>query len=683
MAVNLSPYGGVGAQFLDNAGNVLTGGKIETYAAGTTVPQATYTSSTGVTFHPNPIILDASGRVPSGGEIWLTDGLLYKFVLRDSNNVLIATYDNISGINSNFVNFTSQQEIQTATAGQTVFTLTTVNYTPGTNSLSVFVDGVNQYGPGALYAYLETNSTTVTFVNGLHVGASVKFTTAAALTGTATNANVVIYDPAGVGAVSTTVQAKLRETVSVKDFGAVGDGVTDDHLAIATALDSLTNNGGVLEFENGKTYYVSQPIIIPYSSNQSRYLRLQGNGSILKGTLSTNIIETGQSTTSVGGVSNWDTTPETFLHGNLHISGFVFETYNVAIRFYNAVFNSSVTDNFFKVGKTAIQAKRSFYCTISGNTIRNGYAGKPDTEAAVILETFVNIIYFNDNHISGIASGVRTGTGVSVSGGAFAFTLAECGIEGCKVGLTLSGEDNPVDVTGCYFEANDKSIVHAGGTLRGTVSGNWFFDAITFESTASPAWRFVNNTNFNNGTISAAVATSSITWDQGDLTVSQTNVLSNLVRPAFQDFSIMSKQFTAGERIVFDPAVGFNGAAAKSTVQYQDMLMPFNYFGDIFREVSVPFCELSINGGATEIYFDTRIQYRAGRLGGIEYDLTVNDFAGSTVTAGRVLNNGTVVPYDSTGKTVTISDNGGYVRITISAFDFSTGFSATGRIRVV
>ena len=41
MAVNLSPVGGVAAQFFDNSGNVLTGGKIYTYAAGTTTPQAT------------------------------------------------------------------------------------------------------------------------------------------------------------------------------------------------------------------------------------------------------------------------------------------------------------------------------------------------------------------------------------------------------------------------------------------------------------------------------------------------------------------------------------------------------------------------------------------------------------------------------------------------------------------
>ena len=78
--VNLSPFAGVGAQFLDNAGNVLTGGKIFTYAAGTTTNQATYTSSTGIIFHPNPIILDAAGRVPSGGEIWIDTSVSYKFI---------------------------------------------------------------------------------------------------------------------------------------------------------------------------------------------------------------------------------------------------------------------------------------------------------------------------------------------------------------------------------------------------------------------------------------------------------------------------------------------------------------------------------------------------------------------------------------------------------------------------
>ena len=259
MAVNLSPIWGAGAQLLDNSGNVLSGGKIYTYAAGTTTPVATYTSSSGITANSNPIILNSAGRVPY--EIWLTDGISYKFVLKDSNDTLIGTYDNLVGINSNFIAYTAQQEIQTATAGQTVFNLTTMQYQPATNNLSVFVDGVNQYGPGAQYAYVETDSDTVTFVSGLHDGASVKFTTASPVSSSSTDAQNVSYTPPFTAAVGTNVEAKLSEYVSVKDFGAVGDGVTDDTVAIQAALDSGAN---LITFPVGD-YYVAGQVTV--SSN--------------------------------------------------------------------------------------------------------------------------------------------------------------------------------------------------------------------------------------------------------------------------------------------------------------------------------------------------------------------------------------------------------------------------------
>ena len=97
MSVFLSSFAGAGAQFFTNDNSVLAGGKIFTYAAGTTTPTDTYTSVLGDTLNTNPIILDSAGRLPE--DLWLTEGVAYKFILTDSNNVQIAEYDNISGIN--------------------------------------------------------------------------------------------------------------------------------------------------------------------------------------------------------------------------------------------------------------------------------------------------------------------------------------------------------------------------------------------------------------------------------------------------------------------------------------------------------------------------------------------------------------------------------------------------------
>jgi hypothetical protein len=98
MAVNLSPVAGAAQQFFTNSGVPLAGGLLYTYSAGTTTPLATYTTAAGTTANSNPIVLNSAGRLDS--EVWLTSTLTYKFVLKDSGGVTIATYDDIPGIGS-------------------------------------------------------------------------------------------------------------------------------------------------------------------------------------------------------------------------------------------------------------------------------------------------------------------------------------------------------------------------------------------------------------------------------------------------------------------------------------------------------------------------------------------------------------------------------------------------------
>jgi len=181
-------------QFFTANGEPLVGGKLYSYAAGTTTPLVTYTDQAGTSANTNPVILDSRGEA----SVWLGTGP-YKLRLTSATDVDIWTVDDI--------------------------------YSEGSQSMQELLS--------------SSGSSLVGFIAD------------------------------GTGAAYRTVQSKLRDVVSVKDFGAVGDGVTDDTAAIQAAINASAGFRSVY-FPSG-TYKVTSQITIANDR-----VMLHGDGSASK-----------------------------------------------------------------------------------------------------------------------------------------------------------------------------------------------------------------------------------------------------------------------------------------------------------------------------------------------------------------------------------------------------------------
>jgi hypothetical protein len=88
--VSISPPAKFSSELV--TGLPLAGGKLYTYLGGTSTPYSTYTDQTGNTANANPVILDTRGEA----DVWLEQGVGYKYELKDSLGTLIWTVDNIN-----------------------------------------------------------------------------------------------------------------------------------------------------------------------------------------------------------------------------------------------------------------------------------------------------------------------------------------------------------------------------------------------------------------------------------------------------------------------------------------------------------------------------------------------------------------------------------------------------------
>jgi hypothetical protein len=124
-------------QFFGSDGLPLVGGKLYTYAAGTTTPLATYTDYTAGTQNTNPVILDSNGEA----SVWLPETTNYKYVLKTSADVTLYTVDYVSvPLTSN--SFSSPPPIGNGTPNSATFTTLNVTGAAIFESTADFTDPV-------------------------------------------------------------------------------------------------------------------------------------------------------------------------------------------------------------------------------------------------------------------------------------------------------------------------------------------------------------------------------------------------------------------------------------------------------------------------------------------------------------------------------------------------------------
>lgn len=262
---------------------------------------------------------------------------------------------------------------------------------------------------------------------------------------------------AGTGAALRTVQAKLRDEVSVKDFGAVGDGVTNDTTAVQAALDYATQNNLKLTFPKG-IYLVSTGLTINgiSASNYGKMVHLEGVGGQVDGTPGATIIKwNGTSSSSntllkVNGAAKLVCTGIAF-YGSGNVGKVVWATQNVGTsyspfgwRFTDCTFESALSGGYgFYIDTSTNIARFTFTsCYFQAGTGNTGFYSSNQNS---VSHSFVGCTFSSNNY------------GINLNGGSFnAF--------GCEFTLNALADvyfqiHSPCSLYGCWSEQSRRFIL--------------------------------------------------------------------------------------------------------------------------------------------------------------------------------------------------------------------------------
>ena len=366
----------------------------------------------------------------------------------------------------------------TATQGQTVIN-TPTGYVQGGDNLSVFVNGSRQiYNVN----YTETTTDSFTFNTGLNAGDLVNYTIGAS-TSLSVNAASVLYNEGGTGAVNRNVEEKLQESVSVKDFGATGDGTTDDYAAIQTAIEyAFANNVNIL-FPKA-TYAVGATLLIPQNfdptfTGQNPIVTIEGGNSIFNMLDNITLFESAYYNAGVL-TSNYGTALDSHYSTNIVLQNFSViyaDSGNLTVPLLKiqdwhqgCVIQNIVTN----VNEEMLWSNNNFYTNFLN---LQSYLQAP---AAGDRFTFSNA--HNLNKISGLVA-ANSIIGYKFDGALTACQMTNVSFEGMEIGAQFNATVYDLSIENSYFEGITDSFLQFTDYVENCYINNNYFNFLNSATT--------------------------------------------------------------------------------------------------------------------------------------------------------------------------------------------------------